>query len=203
VTLRTGSFEVANSFSRSLPRLPEVKLPERGFDLAAGDTMPVQTAAKGYSPAANAGQFIRRFSYSGPAVNVRVTADAQDGAQIYSDRDYKFNDLPPALRGSDYVQAANTDKQYDAVDLMEVGLKRGSVVFLAHDDRLVRPRWLTRQFKPTDMRMTVFKYDAAASDSLTLGANSETNRVNSCNMYVVFINATSPMLAERNEQRAN
>jgi len=205
VTLPIGRVDVSNGFSRSLPRLPITKLSASGGDLAAADTMPVGAAEPGKPAGANTGQFIRRFSYSGPAVNVRVMADAREGKQVYADRDYRFVGLPAALRGSDYVQAANSDKQYSAVDLMEMGLERGALVFLAHDDRLARPSWLTRQFKPTNLHltvnnalMTVFKHDPAGLESVTLGANSETGSKNSCNMYVVFVNAVAGRLADRN-----
>ena len=136
---------------------------------------------------------------------VRVALDAQEGRQIYADRDYKFAGLPAPLRGGDYIQSANADKQYIAVDLMELAVKRGAAVFLAHDDRLARPGWLTRRFKPTDLRlviqgkpMTIFQFQAAANESLTLGPNSDMGDVKTCNMYVVFVNARSGTYAERN-----
>ena len=57
----------------------------------------------------------------------------------------------------------------------------GAVVSIAHDDRLARPSWLTRQFQPTGEflmidhkhRLTIFAHHAARDDSLTLGANAE------------------------------
>ena len=67
-----------------------------------------------------AGRFLKAFSYSGPAAAVRVREDAQAGAKIYADRDFVFTDLPAALAGSDWVQTANADKLYSAVDLMEL-----------------------------------------------------------------------------------
>jgi beta-galactosidase len=202
LSLRTGRFEVANTYSKQLPALPIVKLPNKGFELASQDTMPAVDGAQNRALTSRAGQFIRRLSYSGPTSSVRVAADAQQGKQIYTDRDYKFDALPTPLRGGDYIQAANSDKQYLAVDLMELAVKRGVMVFLAHDDRLPRPSWLLRQFKPTDMRlmvqgvaMTIFHYRAAANESLTLGPNSDTGETKSCNMYVVVVNAAQGMYA--------
>jgi beta-galactosidase len=206
LTVPTGKFEVAHSFSRALPKLPKLKLPAGGFDLAAADTLPVPTNGWKHSATANRSQFIRRFSYSGPATSVRVAEQARDGKMIYVDRDYRFDGLPAALRGSDYIQAANADKQYVAVDLMEVAVRSKAAVFLAHDDRLPRPAWLLRQFKPTDLRvvvqgsdMTVYQYQAAENESLTLGPNSDTGATRACNMYVVFVNASRGVYAERPE----
>lgn len=42
-----------------------------------------------------------------------------------------------------------------AVDLMEIAVKAGAVVAVAHDDRLARPGWRTRQFKPTDLSLAI------------------------------------------------
>lgn len=205
LTLTTSPVAVVNSFSRVLPKLPEVKLPVGGSDVAAGDTLPLQTYGVKHSPPVNAGQFIRKFSYSGPTMNVHVVSDARDGKPVYLDRDYRFDGLPAALRGSDYIQAANADKQYIAVDLMEVTVKQGAAVFLAHDDRLARPAWLLRQFKPTDLRvmiqgnpMTVFQYHAAANESLTLGPNSDQGNTRACNMYVLLVNSARNLYADRN-----
>jgi beta-galactosidase len=195
VTMPIGEFQVAHGFSPRLPQLPPVKLPESGRDLAAADLL-LLAAGEGEGVAmASPGQFIRRFSYSGPAAGVRVTATARAGELIYTDRDYRFADLPGALRGSDYIQAANADTQYNAVDLMEVGVRSGTTVFLAHDDRVARPGWLGRLFRPTDLRiqvqgspMTVYQYHATEDESLTLGANADSGVVKTGNMYVVFVN---------------
>ena len=166
--------------------------------------MPVQTVAKDTTVTGKTGQFIKGLSYSGPAALVRVASDAREGKQVYADRDYRFETLPGVLRGSDYVQAANADKQYMAVDLMELAVKVSAVVSVAHDGRLPRPAWLLRQFKPTGLRvtvngvpMTIFQYQAAAGESLTLGSNSDTGKVKSCNMYVVFVSTKPGTYAER------
>jgi beta-galactosidase len=113
---------------------------------------------------------------------------------VYADCEHRFDRLPVALRGGDFVQAADADREYSAMDLMEVTVKNGAVVFLAHDDRLPRPEWLQRQFKPTAMKlrvdrspMTVFEHHAAGDENLTLGANSDGAKARSSKMYVVFV----------------
>jgi beta-galactosidase len=142
---------------------------------------------------------MQTFSYSGPSSRVHVETDAQDGKKIYADRDYTFVGLPDLLLGSDYIQTANADKLYNAVDLMQVTVKRGALVAVAHDDRLPRPGWLARQFSVTDLTlavngqsMRIFEHRADSDESLTLGVNAENAKLKSCNMYVVFVSAAAP-----------
>jgi len=68
-------------------------------------------------------------------------------------------------------------------------------VFVAHDDRAARPAWLTRQFRPSDLSLTIdgrsmklFRRRADRDESLTLGANTEDPGTTVCAMYVVFVN---------------
>jgi beta-galactosidase len=70
----------------------------------------------------------------------------------------------------------------------------GSVVFVAHDDNLPRPSWLTQQFQPTDLSLTInghamkfYQRYAERDESLTLGANSEAGISKPGNMYVVLV----------------
>ena len=112
--------------------------------------------------------------------------------------------VPGPLRGGDYIQTANADKLYNAMDLMQVAVKGGAVVSVAHDDRLPRPDWLQRQFSPTDLSiaiggrpMRIFQHHAKADESLTLGTNTEDAALKACNMYVVFVNAASGLASEQ------
>ncbi len=142
------------------------------------------------------GKFITEFSYSGPTSGVRVEQGAQDGKKILIDSDVTFNGLPQELKGADYVQGASADARYNAVDLMEIAVKAGSTVLVAHDDRLARPEWLTRQFKPSEESITVgghpmkvFQHQVAGDESLTLGTNTENaNAPADTSMYIVFVN---------------
>jgi beta-galactosidase len=101
------------------------------------------------------------------------------------------------LVGADWVQAAGRDGLYDAVDLMELAVGAGHVVSVAHDDRIPRPAWLTRQFMATTTRitvngqpMTVFQRRVERDESLTLGANVKSSAIKAANMYIVFVNAS-------------
>jgi beta-galactosidase len=143
---------------------------------------------------APSGRFLKTFSYSGPATAVSVREDARDGAKVYADREFVFADLPAPLQGCDWVQTANADKLYNAVDLMELAADGDGVVYVAHDGRLPRPNWLHSQFRPADFSlsingqsMSIFERHLRSGESLTLGSNTEDRRLKSCNMYVVFV----------------
>jgi beta-galactosidase len=125
---------------------------------------------------------------------VHAEADAQDGKPAYVDGAERLSSLPAELRGADQVRAAEADRFYSAVDLMEVAVAAGTTVFVAHDDRLARPAWLVQQFRPTAGRllvggqpMTVFRRRAESAESLTLGSNVEGSTPGEGHMYVVFV----------------
>jgi beta-galactosidase len=144
------------------------------------------------------GRYLKAFSYSGPAASVLVKQDAREGEKIYADRDFGFRDLPQALLGCDWVQTANADKLYNAVDLVDFSTAAESIIYVAHDERLPVPEWLRRQLQATDLRlsvngqrMKVYERRVNAGESMTFGANTEDARLKSCNMYIVFVKAAS------------
>ena len=189
ITLTSQSVPVENSFIRERPPLPTLaKLTKPSLEESKDDP-----ALQVVTPA---GRCVKTFSYSGPTGTVCVQQDAHEGAKIYTDRDLTFKGLPELLQGSDWIQTANADKLYNAVDLIEVAPGEDSVVYIAHDDRLPRPAWLQRLFTPTDASLEVqgkamklFERRVHGGESLTLGSNTEDRRLKSCNMYVVFVKA--------------
>jgi beta-galactosidase len=197
LTLDLKSFDAENGCSTSLPAMPSVTLPM---------VRPVQVAAPELtapSPAAAiSGRYTKTFSYSGPTTNVHLEENAQRQKPVYLDRTYAFKALPDELLGADWVQAANADKLYSAVDLMQLSVESGAVVSVAHDDRVPRPVWLKQQFKQTRLSlevegkpMSIFQHRADRTESLTLGSNTESASVKACNMYVVFIGRVSASAA--------
>lgn len=113
----------------------------------------------------------------------------------YLYRDVAFPWRPAALNGADWVQAANSDARFSAVDLMEIAVVADTVILIAHDDRPPRPAWLTDRFNPTDWQITIggqtmhlFSHRAERDESLTLGPNASEGTARTGNMYVVFVN---------------
>ncbi len=193
ITVSSKPVTVENGYSSALPTLPAVPVPQRRN---IGEKLPAPQPAVQLPKQAVSGRFVRQFSYSGPTPGVRVEQDARDGKKSFSDADHVFASLPAALRGADYILAANADRLYNAVDLMEIAVKAGTIVSVAHDDHLDRPGWLTREFEPTNWSLTIggqpmriFQHRAARDESLTLGANTENAGDTACNMYIVFVNS--------------
>jgi beta-galactosidase len=191
VTVRSIPFKTENGYATELPAMPLVPLsPERPVITSAWDEPEVRSHKM-----TGGGKFITGFSYSGPTGSVQVERNAQDGGKVLTDRDFSFAALPEELKGADYVQGAAADARYNAVDLMEVAVKAGSDVFVAHDDRLARPEWLTRQFKPTAASivvgghsMRIFERSTSSDESLTLGTNTENaDAPADSSMYIVFV----------------
>jgi beta-galactosidase len=180
-------FAIENGYALQLPPLPAPPALTRPVFKGTETLLASETKV-------DAGRFLAAFSYSGPAASVRVQQDAKDGAKIYTDRDFVFSELPAALQGSDWVQTANADKLYSAVDLLDFSLNGDGVVYVAHDARLPEPDWLLQQFRATEMKLTVngqpmkiFERHARSGESLTLGSNTADRKLKSCNMYVVFV----------------
>jgi beta-galactosidase len=181
-------------YTTALPEMPKVDpaRPIRDATVAAPAAGPAASPVRA-RPATPPGQYATSLAYSGPTADVRIQRDVREGTRIYVDREWTFGSLPGALAGADHVQTAEADRLYHAVDLMEIAVQAGSVVSVAHDDRLARPEWLTRQFQPTSHKvmvdgqsLSVFQMRAPAAQGLTLGANTE-SREAAGHMYLVFV----------------
>ena len=186
-TVTSRFVAVSNGASASLPALPPPRALAPRSVVELSD--PVEPIGE-----AHCGRFLKVFSYSGPAAAVGVRQNAKDGGKIYADRDFVFAGLPGPLQGSDWIQTANADKLYSAVDLMDLAVDAESIVYVAHDERLPRPDWLGHQFKPLELRLAVnghpmqlFMRRVGRGESLTLGSNTEDRQLKSCNMYIVFV----------------
>ncbi len=198
LTARSAGLEPASArletrpFDGTLPSLPAVSLgeaPARAIVGTAG------LAAKSTGPVMP-GKFIKSLNYTGPNASiVHVETGARDGRNAYVNVDSPFAALPAPLQGADWVQVDNRDAFYSAVDLMELAVIPGSTIWIAHDNDLPRPAWLVKQFKRSDQAITVlgrkmnlFRREASADESLTLGANTEDTRIREGNLFLVFVN---------------
>jgi len=200
LTIHATHVPVENGFTTALPAMPVPEPAERRVTNLNSKSASENAAGVGASAGAPAGKYVESFSYSGPIAAVHVARDLRNGARLFVDSDVTATALPEALQGADYVQAAQADKLYSAVDLMEIAVKARSTVSIAHDDRLARPTWLTEQFQPTGLAiavgghpMKIFQRRVDRDTSFTLGSNTEVVTkaaapgVKDCNMYVVFV----------------
>jgi beta-galactosidase len=198
ITINSGKFAAENGYALQTPPLPAPPVLSRPVFDNSETSLAAETKA-------DSGRFLAAFSYSGPTSLVHVEKNARDGAKIYADRDFVFSELPPALAGSDWVQTANADKLYSAVDLLDFSLNGDAVVFVAHDARLPEPDWLQQQFHATEMTlavngatMKIYERHVRSGESLTLGSNTENRQLKSCNMYLVFVKRAGETLHASN-----
>ena len=195
IEVASHPFAVADGGSRQMPAMPEGLLPTTRPDWSQFvKATPPMTLTTAQANTAAVGRFTEAFAYTGLTGLVHVESNVTTGKKVYCDRDYAFTDLPGELAGADWVQAADSDVSYSAVDLMQIEVTAGAVVYVAHDDRLTAPDWLMKQFQPTDLtlsingqRMNLFKHRAVSDESLTLGSNSADAGLPSANMYLVFV----------------
>ena len=139
-------------------------------------------------------QLISDFSYSGIAEPGGVKVNVNTGDPIYSDREYEFQFLLESLVGSVYIQVANDEKNYKALDLIHFTVNKDADVFIAYDNRLNPPAWLVEEYTETkgkiivhDTMHTLYRKTVEAGTTLTLGGNQDETNDNSSNMYVVFV----------------
>ncbi|MBL9205707.1 MAG: DUF4982 domain-containing protein [Opitutaceae bacterium] len=165
---------------------------------------PAHLAPKAGGPAGpkpgHAGRFVKTLNYTGPsAYLVHVETGARDGRNAFVDIDSPLKDLPASLVGADWVQVAQRDAFYHAVDLMELTVLGGTRITLAHDDRLPRPPWLLKDYTPTSQTlmvagrsMTLFTRTLAQETGVTFGPNTEDATRTEGNMYLVFVSTATP-----------
>jgi hypothetical protein len=121
------------------------------------------------------------------------------GTTLYTDRSYKYvNSVPSALSGATYIRTANADKSHSSgsTRFLSFAVNTDVTVYVAHDDRVPRPRWLTDSFQKTSMHLTsdmmstpftVFKR-SFPKGTVVLGANSDASTVYA--MYTVVVAAS-------------
>jgi beta-galactosidase len=191
------AFQAVGGFATEFPAMSPVRLPTSAPVHPAFDSAGVSVSAGTQSKVRWVGRQVKAFNYSGPSFAlVHVESLAREGRNAYVDRESPLPPLPAFLAGADWVQAADTESLYHAVDLMQLEVAPGSVVCIAHDRRLPRPPWLVGQFKDSGQslvlcghEMTLFTRECSAGESLTLGPNCEDGSVKAANMYLVLVSA--------------
>ena len=130
---------------------------------------------------------------SGAAYKV-VPSGMAVGAKLYIDRTYTaMSPLPTSLQGLTYIETANNDKSRRATTLVSFSVNQPAIVYVAHDDKIARPAWLTTGFTNTNVdlvstdgskKFSVFSRSVAAG-KVSLGDNGSNPSGHS--MYVVLV----------------
>jgi hypothetical protein len=126
-----------------------------------------------------------------------VSNGLRAGARPYSDRAFTFASVPSALQGQTFLRTRNDDKaaSLGSSNFLSFRLATDAVVYVAHDNRLPRPRWLSSSFTDagleivtdeggTRRRFRVFRRSYGAG-TVTLGSNME--RLADGSMYHVAV----------------
>ena len=183
-------------FNGGAPVSPKISLPDAIYRQPQPSTPKLGKTSPAKSH--EIGRFTKSFNYSGPNSSiVHLETKAGNGRNAYVDIDSAFVDLPTELIGADWAQVADRDALYHAVDLIELTALAHTTVTIAHDDRLPRPPWLTRDFQATSSKiiikgqpMTLFVRHCTPEASLTFGPNTEDSSIKAAHMYLVFINTS-------------
>jgi beta-galactosidase len=206
ISVQSKAVTISNGLSLEMPPLPPYPLGGEPTPSPTPTTSPTPEETPTPSPTP-AGILITNLSYSGPNGPVEVKTNTANGQVIFKDRTYTFTDLPSYLVGGEYVQLPNEDKLYVAADLINFTAGKNAAIYVAHDDRLPRPTWLTTDFTDTGDNISIngtpsslFKQEVTASTTLTLGGNRDTTSSELCNMYVLFAvesgNSIPPVINE-------
>jgi len=148
------------------------------------------------------GNYINNLQ-SGISTNIiSIEAAPAIGKKLYSDRTYLFTDMPDILKTGEYVIWKNDYKNYTNNPMMNFSVNTDGKVYIAHDDRLLRPTWLTNNYLPTDNKLTVqdtkltlFVADVLKNQTVSVGENHLQGNLNSSTQYIVFFvpNTTSAL----------
>lgn len=173
-----------------------IALPDKPLVLVDEDT-------EGVSFEQSEGAYIKGFSYSGTRLSLPVKSNAEDGLQLYVDRDDYIEEIAEFMRGADYIQTADDERLYEAVDLMDFSVSESGTLYICHDDRLPLPGWMKPYEKLEtqligqkktqsalelkDARLVLYGRKLEKNESVTLGSNRETGP-DECRMYsVIFV----------------
>ncbi len=103
------------------------------------------------------------------------------GAKQYTDRTFSFTSVPTQLVNQTYIMTANDDKSWNSDptpdDFLRFDLFENATVYVAHDDRLARPLWLST-FTDSGLDLvsgggtfSLFQKEYSAGDTVRLGIN--------------------------------
>jgi beta-galactosidase len=136
---------------------------------------------------------LKNFSYTGEGTAL-LKINLQNGNNIYTDKPFVYSYLPNYLLGAEYVQTPDADKIYWARDQLQFLAGDDIVVYIAHDDRVILPEFISAAYtKTADIIMIngvshrVFKREVSKNSEVIMAGNVDKNSSQNANMYVVFV----------------
>lgn len=140
----------------------------------------------------NKSKLFTKFSYTGVGQAIlRTTMDF--GKKAYVDLEFNYTVIPNYLRGGEYIRMPNSDNRYWARDQLQFVAGADMDVYVGHDDRATLPAFLKENYVKTDdfiqlggVKMTLYKREAKAGESIIMAGNSDENAPENSRMYVVM-----------------
>ncbi len=140
-------------------------------------------------------ELFTNFSYTGVGQAV-LGKGLGNGELVYSDRALTYANLPPYLSGSEFIKTPDADKIYWALDQLQFLPQQDLEVYVAHDDRVPRPAFITSGYIDTgddiliqDSLHSIFKRRVGAGTGVVMAGNFDSGPDSNSNMYVVFVKA--------------
>ncbi|WP_372772736.1 sugar-binding domain-containing protein [Mangrovibacterium sp.] len=186
IELTSLKVDFADGLSTEMPQVFEV--------LATEEPMPVHTPfIPPFTPGENIkSKLFTKFSYTGDSPAMLRT-NAMWGKKAYTDLPYNYTTIPRYLNGSEYVRMPNSDNRYWARDQLQFVAGADMTIYVGHDDRVARPKFLKENYTDTgddfklgDVTMSLFKREAKAGESIIMAGNCDGNAPEDCRMYVVL-----------------
>ncbi len=187
ITLKSLPFQVTDGLSSKMPQLYR-ELPNTVEPLPVHvPTMPE------YIPGVtNKSKLFTKFSYTG--VGQAFLRTAMDwGKKAYVDLEFNYTVIPNYLRGGEYVRMPNSDNRYWARDQLQFVAGVDMNIYVGHDDRAPLPAFLKENYVKTEdsidlggVKMTLYKREAKAGESIIMAGNSDENAPENARMYVVI-----------------
>lgn len=143
----------------------------------------------------SASALISGFNYTGPTAGAAVKPYTAE-TPVYCDRKTRIKTPPAELQkpGTEILQLPGKDNGYSALDLIQFTATRDLDLYVAYDDRLPTPSWLSSGFQKTDehvtvgkARLTLYKRPVPRDASVTLGGNTDAQNPPANTMYTAFL----------------
>ena len=171
-----------------------LKMPQVFNVVAKNESLPIHTPKipLGEAGVSNKSELFKKFSYTGDSPAVLRT-NVFWGKKAYTDLPYNYTVIPKYLNGCEYVRMPNSDSHYWARDLLQFIAGDDMTLYIGHDDRVPRPKFLIDNFIDTgddfklgDVTMSLFKRVIKSGESVVMSGNSDSETPKEARMYVVM-----------------
>jgi len=127
------------------------------------------------------------------------------GKKLYSDRTYLYTEIPEILKNAEYVVWKNDYKNYATNPMLTLSANTNGTMYVAHDNRVQRPDWLTSGFTITDFsfavpdtRLTLFQRKIKKVEVVIFGPNHTLESIYNSTLYIPFFVPDTPSALDEN-----